>query len=325
LGTYEQRDVSINLDNLELRQHDLSDLESPFSEEEVWNTIKHLAPDKAPGPDGYSGRFYKACWSIIKSDVLAALAEVHRVNFRNLKLLNTALLTLLPKKEDAVRAKDFRPISLIHGFAKLVTKLIANWLASKLNGMVSANQSAFIKGRCIHNNFVLVQQTAKFLDQQKQPWILLKLDISKAFDSVSWPFQLEILQRRGFGPKCQDLISGILGSSSSRVLLNGISGEVLFHRRGLRQGDPLSPMLFILIMDVLNCMVVKANNEGLLLPLATQNIHHRVSLYADDVVMFLHPVATDLCMVEDLLQLFGTATGLRTNIQKMQCHAHPEL
>jgi hypothetical protein len=75
-------------------------------------------------------------------------------------------------------------------------------------------------------------------------------------------------------------------------------------------------MLFILIMDVLNCMVVKANNEGLLLPLATQNIHHRVSLYADDVVMFLHPVATDLRMVEDLLQLFGTDTDLRTNIPK---------
>jgi hypothetical protein len=75
-------------------------------------------------------------------------------------------------------------------------------------------------------------------------------------------------------------------------------------------------MLFILVMDVLNCMVVKANNEGLLLPLATRNIHHRVSLYADDVVMFLRPAATDLRMVEDLLHLFGSATGLRTNIQK---------
>jgi hypothetical protein len=97
--------------------------------------------------------------------VLAALEEVHRGNFRNLQLLNTALLTLLPKKEDAVQVKDFRPISLIHSFAKLVTKLLANRLASKLNGMVSANQSAFIKGHCIHDNFVLVQQTAKFLHQ----------------------------------------------------------------------------------------------------------------------------------------------------------------
>jgi len=93
---------------------------------------------------------YKMCWNIIKPDVLAALAAVQSGNFRNLQLLNTALLTLLPKKEDAVLVKDFRPISLIHSFAKLVTKLVANRLAIKLNEIVAANQqSAFIKGRCI--------------------------------------------------------------------------------------------------------------------------------------------------------------------------------
>jgi len=90
----------------------------------------------------------------------------------------------------------------------------------------------------------------------------------------------------------------------------------LFHQRGLRQGDPLSPMLFILVMDVLNCLIEKASNEGLLQPLAARNIHHRVSLYTDDMVLFLRPVATDLQMAEDLLQLFGSTTGLKTNIQK---------
>jgi len=112
------------------------------------------------------------------------------------------------------------------------------------------------------------------------------------------------------------MISGLLASSSTRVLLNGIPGETLFHRRGLRQGDPLSPMLFILVMDVFNSIVKKANDEGLLQPLAARNIHHRVSLYADDVVLFLRPVATDLHLVEDILRLFGSATGLKTNIQK---------
>jgi len=106
LGSCEQRENSINLDNLELSHHNLSDLELPFSEEEVWNTIKHLPSDKAPGPDGYTGRFYKMCWNIIKPDVMAALAAVQSGNLRNLQLLNTALLTLLPK-EDAVMVKDF--------------------------------------------------------------------------------------------------------------------------------------------------------------------------------------------------------------------------
>jgi hypothetical protein len=160
---------------------------------------------------------------------MVAIAAIQRGNFRNLHLINSALLTLLPKKIYVTLVKDFRPISLIHSFAKLITKLLANRLARRLSELVSANQSGFVKGRCIHDNF-LVQQTTRFLHQQKQPRILLKLDISKAFDSMSWPFLLEVLQRRGFGLVWRDMISGLLGSSSSRVLLNGVPGEVFYHR-----------------------------------------------------------------------------------------------
>jgi hypothetical protein len=108
-------------------------------------------------------------------------------------VLNTAYITLLPKKVDAEQPKDFMPISLVHSFAKLITKLMANRLVGRLQEMVSPNQSAFIKGRFIQDNFMLVQQTAQFLHQQKQPHILLKLDISKAFYSVAWPFLIEVL------------------------------------------------------------------------------------------------------------------------------------
>jgi len=134
---------------------------------------------------------------------------------------------------------DFRPISLVHSFAKLVTKLLANRLAGRLDQLVSPNQSAFIKGRFILDNFLLVQHTTKFVHQQKQPRILLKLDITKAFDSVSWPFLLEVLKNLGFGPVWCDIISGLLASSSTQVLLNGSPGNKIAHCRGLRQGDPL--------------------------------------------------------------------------------------
>jgi hypothetical protein len=92
---------------------------------------------------------------------------------------------------------------------------------------------------------MLVQQTARFLHQRISR-ILLKLDISKAFDSVSWPFLLEVMQKLGFGQIWRDIISGLLSSASTRVLLNGIPGDIISHRRGLRQGDPLSPMLLFL-------------------------------------------------------------------------------
>lgn len=231
-------------------------------------------------------------------------------------MLNSAYITLLPKRFDAEQVKDFRPISLVHSFAKLVTKILANRLASRLDKMVSPNQSAFIKKRFIQDNYMLVQQTVRFLHSQKQPRLLLKLDITKAFDSVSWSFLMEVLRKLGFGSRWRDLLCGLLSSSFSQVLLNGIPGDFIQHRRGLRQGDPLSPMLFILVMDVLNWLVTRAAEAGLLKPLSRRPIQHRISLYADDVALFIQPSASDMSLTLRMLDLFGDASGLKTNVQK---------
>ena len=142
------------------------------------------------------------------------------------------------------------------------------------------------------------------------------MNITKAFDSVSWPFMLEVLRKLGFGPIWCDILSGLLATSSTQVLLNGIPGEKISHRRELRQGDPLSPMSFILVMDVLCYMVKKVADDDMLQPLARRALQHRISLYADKVVIFLRPSASDLEIMLDLLQLFGEASGLNTNVQK---------
>jgi hypothetical protein len=252
------------LEQLGVPTFDLEALDRPFSADEVCNTIISLPLDKAPGPDGFTGRFYKVCWSIIKIDVLAAISCVWARKFANMNCLNSAYITLIPKLEGVDKVKDFRPISLIHSFAKLMTKLMANRLASQLQHLVSPNQSAFIKKRFIQDNFMLVQHTARFLQQQKQPRIMIKLDISKAFNSVSWPFLIEVLIRLGFGQIWCNVVCGLLSSSSTQILLNGCPREVIYHRRGLRQGDPLSPMLFVLVMDVLNFMVQRASAIGVL-------------------------------------------------------------
>jgi len=136
LGKNIDRERTINLDELGILSHDLADLELPFTEEEVWKTIKKLPPDKAPHLDGFTGRFYKACWPIIKSDIMAAVGD-----FAGFEVLNAAYITLLPKKEEAEQPRDFRPISLVHSFAKLITKMLANRLACRLQQMVSPNQS----------------------------------------------------------------------------------------------------------------------------------------------------------------------------------------
>jgi hypothetical protein len=247
---------------------------------------------------------------------MAAMSAVWSRKFLNFSSLNSAFITLIPKVEGAEQVKDFRPISLVHNFAKLITKVLANRLAARLNGMVFPVQTAIIKGRFIQDNFMLVQQTTRFLHQKKLSRVLLKLDISKAFDPVSWPFLLEVMQPLGFSQIWRDIISGLLSTASTQVLLNSIPGDTIRHRRGLRQGDPLFPMLFILAIDVLGFMISKAEIDGVLKPLAPSTLKHRVSFYTDDVVLFLQPVTEDINLVLDILRLFGEASDLRNNVQK---------
>jgi hypothetical protein len=125
---------------------------------------------------------------------------------------------------------------------------------------------------------------------------------------------LEVLHRVGFGQQWCDLICLILSTSFTQVLVNGEPGENIIHRRGLRQGDLLSPMLFILVMDVLNSLIKHATMKEMLQPLAIQQTRHRVSFCADDAVVFLRPHRSDLSVIRHIHDLFGHASGLRTNL-----------
>jgi mannosylglycoprotein endo-beta-mannosidase len=216
----------------------------------------------------------------------------------------------------ATESKDFRPISLIHSFVKLLTKVLAIRLSTYIDKLISASQSAFIIKRCIQDNFVYVRGLARHYHRTRTLACLLKLDISKAFDTVSWEYLLEMLSHRGFSSRWTDWLANILSSSSSVVLLNGCPGQPIKHRRGLRQGDPLSPYLFVLAVDVLNRIFDIATEEGFLSPLKGNQARLRLSLYADDAVVFTNPRREDVNCVMQIMEAFGDATGLRINMQK---------
>lgn len=189
----------------------------------------------------------------------------------------------------------------MHSFAKLIATILANHLAPLMDSMIATNQSAFIRGRCIHDNFILVQQTVKIFIVRMCPAYFSNLTYQKPF-TLSWPFLLEVLRHVGFGLPWCNLISKLL-STSTCILLNGEPGDTIFHRRVLRQGDPLSPMLFIIVMDVLNSLFAKAENEGLLQPLSRRVAGQRLSLYADDVALFIIPVEDELQITKDILNI----------------------
>lgn len=193
LGTEFQRTRRINLQAVGVPTYDLSGLDVCFSEEEIWAVIRELPPDKAPGQDGFTGNFCKHAWLIIKLDVINAINAFWALDYRSFNLLNDAFLVLLKKKPMPTEIKDYRPISLMHSFGKLVAKCLAVRLSTKLDQLMLPNQSAFIKGRCIHDNFQSVQLACRAVHASKAPCVLLKIDIARAFDSVSWPFLLELL------------------------------------------------------------------------------------------------------------------------------------
>jgi hypothetical protein len=234
-----------------------------FTEEEVWNTIREMPADRAPGPDGFTGAFYQKAWPYIKQYILAGLMKLGVGDGRGFARLNRALINLIPKKLEAIETKDFRPISLVHSFMKLFSKIIANRLRPRLGEIVSMNQSAFIKHRSLHDNFVLVRQVARKINTRRQAGVLLKLDIARAFDSISWSFLFEVLRRMGFGERFLKWIALLLYTTNTRVMVNGVPGGRIYHGRGLRQGDPTSPMLFVAAMVALSAMVIKAVEENL--------------------------------------------------------------
>jgi hypothetical protein len=225
---------------------------------------------------------------------------------------------LIPKKENPQRITDYRPISLTHSFAKLITKILANRLGPQLDELISINQSAFIRKRCLHDNFMFMQQAIRQLQRKKDPTLFIKLAISKDFDSVNWPFLIQVMAHLGFGQRWRDWIATLWSTTSSSFLVNGVSGRRILHCRGVRQGDPLSPMLFLLAIEPLHRLFKKAQQMGLLKKIGSCCENFRVSLYADDATLFIKSIVHDLDMESYILEIFTTASGLKTNMGKTE-------
>jgi retron-type reverse transcriptase len=295
----------------------LHDLSNPFTKEEIDEVIKQMPADKAPGPDGFNGQFLKSCWHIIKEDVYQLCFEFYDGQL-DMESINMGYITLIPKIGSPECVNDFRPITLLNCCLKIITKLLANRLQTVVLKIVHKNQYGFLKGRSIQDCLAWAFEFIHQCEASKQEIILLKLDFAKAFDTIDHIAMLKIMRQMGFDDKWLKWIENIFGSGMSAVLLNGVPGRKFHCKRGVRQGDPLSPLIFVLAADLLQSAINKAVRDHIIhAPFSPDyGMDFPVIQYADDTIIILPAKLDEIMAMKEILNNYASSTGLHINYHK---------
>ena len=307
-----------DLDQLITPTEGLEELSVPFTTTEIDDVVRNLPVDKAPGPDGFNGQFLKTSWHIVKQDIYQLCFDFYEGNL-NIEHINMGYITLVPKVGSPVNINDYRPITLLNCCLKILTKLLANRLQKVVLKIVHKNQYGFLKGRtiqdCLAWDFGYIYQC----EASKKEIILLKLDFAKAFDTIDHAAMLKIMKSMGFdNNKWMKWIEIIFNSGMSSVLLNGTPGRKFHCRRGVRQGDLLSPLIFVLAADLLQTAINKAFRDNILTaPIPPSNgMDYPVVQYADDTILVMPACVHQLLAMKEILNKYVASTGLHINFHK---------
>ncbi|XP_052109895.1 uncharacterized protein LOC127741467 [Arachis duranensis] len=261
--------------------------------------------------------FIKRCWEEIGTEFTAAVIAFFQTA-RLPKDSNITWVALAPKFGGAKEIKDFRPISMVGCVYKVISKVLVRRMRAVMPEPVGETQSAFVKGRKIHDGALIACETVQWLKLRKKAAAIIKLDFQKAYDRVKWSFVDIVLQKMGFGRRWREWVMECVSTSSMSVLVNGSPTKPFMMERGLRQGDPLSPFLFVLVVDVLHRMVREAVNNGRISPLLVgrDNIELSHLQFADDTILFCPPEEETVKNYQRLLRCFELMSGLSINFDK---------
>ncbi|KAL2895905.1 hypothetical protein RDABS01_000903 [Bienertia sinuspersici] len=216
-------------------------LTTPFTKEDVKEMIFSIPNDKAPGPDGYSSKFFKKAWPIIGEEITEAILQFFD-NGKLLKQLNATTLTLIPKVTHPRYVTDYRPIACCNILYKCITKMISSRLKLILPDIINPVQAGFVQGRFIVDNISIAQDILhKYRRKNSPPSCIIKIDISKAYDSISWEFLKSMMENLNFPDKFTDWIMSCVSTSTFSLAINGALHGFFQGQKGLRQGTQCPP------------------------------------------------------------------------------------
>ncbi|XP_031107562.1 uncharacterized protein LOC116012214 [Ipomoea triloba] len=295
-------------------------LMQPFTNDDVKEALFSMAPDKSPGPDGYSPAFFQHFWSEIGSDVSRFVLDC--MNEGEFPVgMNDAIITLVPKIAAPASMRELRPIALCNVVYKILSKMLANRMKDVLEKIISASQSAFLPGRLITDNVLIASEVIHYLNRKREGrdgWCALKLDMAKAYDKMEWPFLNEIMCRMGFHPRWINLIMRCVSTVRYKVGVNGELSDFIVPSCGLRQGDPLSPYLFILCAEGLSHLLTEAvRNRAISLCVVARGapgISHL--FFADDSLLFFKATVPEAEAVKSCLVTYERLSGQSVNFSK---------
>ncbi|OMO89581.1 reverse transcriptase [Corchorus capsularis] len=296
------------------------ELTRDFSIEEIKEATFQLGKHKSPGPDGFNGLFFQEYWSDVGPSIVDAVKSFFHSG-RILKELNKTFIVLIPKIKAPEEVSQFRPISLCNFVYKIISKLMVNRLKKWLEVLITQNQNAFLEKRQIQDNIIVAHEAFHYLKLRKnrKRWdVAIKLDMQKAYDRIEWDFLEAVLQKMGFDEKWINWTMECVSTVRYSVVINGEPEGNINPTRGLRQGDPLSPYLFLFIVDVLSRMIIQETEgkqlSGMKLCRAGPEITHLI--FVDDSLFFLKGSEKNCDKLKELIMKYCAASGQQVNLSK---------
>ena len=298
------------------------------SEEEIKAAFWSLKAFKAPRPDGLHAGFFHRFWLIVGNSVVDVVKKVFTERVVP-KYLNRTLITLIPKIQSLETLNNYRPISLCNIVYKIITKIIVARLRLYLDKLVSPLQTAFVPGRKGIDDAIIVQEIIHTLSRKKGKvgYMAIKIDLEKAYDKLEWSFIRDMLIRENLLADLIDIIMSCISMVSTSVLFNGETLDLIYPSRGIRQGDPLSPYLFILCMEFFGQLIEEKCNAKLWQPVKASCGGPAFShlFFADDLVLFAKADQINCSAVRDVIDVFCSVSGQSVSDAKSKVYFSPNV